>query len=281
MPVFTFSNPSPGLKLSMCALVGSAHRHDETWHQHPEEWVIDYSHEPGALCRTEFSKWRRRGDRMCHIYPPGRRYADCFENSVSISFVIFSGECEILRKLTANPDGFAQVYDPEAIIGTLLTEIFHTASTAGESGYWQSSSKLLLLLDELSRLEPDPQSSCYTFTSHTRSSPPLGTIVLDYLKRNYFRHITVDALARHFSMSRSVLMHRFREETGESLIGALTRIRIEQSLPELLHGELLKNVAAHAGFGSEYYYSRIFAQRMGMPPSEWRRQASRRARGES
>ena len=91
MHIFTFSEPGPGLTLKMCAQIDIVPRRGERWYQFPDEWVIDYSRVCCGSFRTEFSQWRQRDERICHIYPPGRRYAEYAEKRGIGRFVTFSG----------------------------------------------------------------------------------------------------------------------------------------------------------------------------------------------
>ena len=47
------------------------------------------------------------------------------------------------------------------------------------------------------------------------------------------------------------------------------RIRVEQSLPMLQLGRPLKEIAQAVGFPNQFYYSRVFAQVMGLAPSRY------------
>jgi AraC-like DNA-binding protein len=84
------------------------------------------------------------------------------------------------------------------------------------------------------------------------------------------------ALARHLGMSESSLSHRFRAETGMTLVERLRWLRINEAKIRLREGKSVKSVAASLGFGNAFYFSRVFKEIVGIAPAEFTRDAARR-----
>ncbi|RKN43740.1 helix-turn-helix domain-containing protein [Streptomyces hoynatensis] len=82
---------------------------------------------------------------------------------------------------------------------------------------------------------------------------------------------TVESLAAHVALSPSRLAHLFAEQLGQSPMRALRDARLRHAA-QLLEatGLPVERVAAASGFASPYHFSRVFRQRYGLPPRDWR-----------
>lgn len=86
---------------------------------------------------------------------------------------------------------------------------------------------------------------------------------------------TINSLAVHAGMSRSVLSAHFKNKLGISPIAYLTRHRM-QLAKELLLKESstgIAQIAARVGYDSEASFNKAFKRDSGMPPAAWRAQA--------
>jgi AraC-like DNA-binding protein len=99
--------------------------------------------------------------------------------------------------------------------------------------------------------------------------------------RGHFAEIgSLGEVARHAGLSHDRLRHLFRERRGVSLVGFLTRVRLERAKALLAHSNLpLKLVAAQCGFRDAYYFSAVFRRAAGCPPGEYRRRVLSGSRG--
>ena len=90
---------------------------------------------------------------------------------------------------------------------------------------------------------------------------------------NHLSHdIGLDEVARHACLSPSRLGHLFREQTGVSIV----RWREDQRI--ILAKHLLQSttipvssVAGRVGYDDQLYFSRVFRKRVGVSPTEFRR----------
>lgn len=82
--------------------------------------------------------------------------------------------------------------------------------------------------------------------------------------------IRVEELARNVGLSASRLSHLFKENTGESIVEALNRMRIKQAALLLAHTDRNATEAAHdVGFQNYNHFTRQFRKYIGMTPSEF------------
>ncbi|MCB2113538.1 MAG: AraC family transcriptional regulator [Parvularculaceae bacterium] len=83
---------------------------------------------------------------------------------------------------------------------------------------------------------------------------------------------TVEGLARESGMSRSRFAERFRDLLGLSPMAYLSEWRLQKALAMLDGARIsVQEIAAESGYQSPAAFTRAFAGRFGVPPSEYRR----------
>jgi AraC-like DNA-binding protein len=105
--------------------------------------------------------------------------------------------------------------------------------------------------------------------------------VRDRIDRDYAQPLDVEALARGAHMSAGHLSREFRLAYGESPYGYLMTRRIERAMALLRGGDDLSvtEVCFAVGCSSLGTFSTRFTELVGMPPSVYRRQATRATAG--
>jgi AraC-like DNA-binding protein len=99
--------------------------------------------------------------------------------------------------------------------------------------------------------------------------------VRDRIDREYAQPLDVEALARGAHMSAGHLSRQFRLAYGESPYSYLMTRRIERAMALLRRGDLsVTEVCFEVGCSSLGTFSTRFTELVGMPPSEYRRQAA-------
>lgn len=94
---------------------------------------------------------------------------------------------------------------------------------------------------------------------------------MEYIDHNYSYPITVDDIASYIGISRSHLFRAFKQHTGTSPKEYLTNFRITQACHLLKHTELsIQSIANSVGFDNGLYFSKVFHQKKGIAPSQWR-----------
>ena len=95
--------------------------------------------------------------------------------------------------------------------------------------------------------------------------------VMEYVKANFAKKISLDDIARHVYLSRSYLSSIFKEETGQSLFSYINQVRIEKSKLYLLDNAVgLVDVAALCGFEDQSYFTKVFKKATGVSPKKYR-----------
>src|ERR1700709_1868799 len=104
--------------------------------------------------------------------------------------------------------------------------------------------------------------------------------VRDRIDREYAQPLDVEALARGVHMSAGHLSREFRLAYGEPPYGYLMTRRIERAMALLRRGDLsVTDVCFAVGCSSLGTFSTRFTELVGVPPSEYRRQAAGWAAG--
>jgi AraC-like DNA-binding protein len=238
---------------------------------HPDVWVLDYVLQDSGRFSVGGLPWQPRPANTAHLYPPGTLYSEsCDPGLCKSGFFLFKGESCVLRHLTDNPAGFAQIIDNNRQLLHLLRS-GTAAAVRGNRGYWQLYAifgKVMEFLEH--QLVPGSFPWQYELSADAAKKQSLASKVAGFLVENYRRHLTLDEIAAKFHCSKSTLVHQFRHEFGESVFEMLMRIRVEQSIPLLISGNTLKEIAEATGFASEFYYSRVFSKVMGISPGHYR-----------
>ncbi|MDO7907600.1 helix-turn-helix domain-containing protein [Paenibacillus sp. JX-17] len=94
-----------------------------------------------------------------------------------------------------------------------------------------------------------------------------------YMRAHAGEKINQADVAAHIHMSRSYFSQCFARLTGQPFGEALRELRIERAKRLLLHSEApVYEIAFSAGFEDDKYFSRVFRERVGMLPTEFRAQ---------
>jgi AraC-like DNA-binding protein len=104
--------------------------------------------------------------------------------------------------------------------------------------------------------------------------------VRDRIDREYAQPLDVEALARGAHMSAGHLSRQFRRAYGESPYAYLMTRRIERAMALLRQGDLsVTEVCFEVGCASPGTFSTRFTELVGVPPSAYRRDATRATAG--
>lgn len=127
--------------------------------------------------------------------------------------------------------------------------------------------ELIKQLVRLSLLELSGQESAVTQRAALRDR--IRAYVQNHLRDPA---LSVDGIARALNCSRRHLYNAFAGE-GESIAGYIQRLRLEACIRELQAGAQARpitDIALSWGFGNPSHFSRVFRDRTGMSPSEFR-----------
>jgi AraC-like DNA-binding protein len=92
--------------------------------------------------------------------------------------------------------------------------------------------------------------------------------MMDYLRRNLAHHVTRLDLAREFHCSPEHVNYLFKKELGETPSRFINRERVLQAFKLMgTDGLNVQEAALQTGFSNQYYFSRVFRNFFGYPPS--------------
>ncbi len=98
--------------------------------------------------------------------------------------------------------------------------------------------------------------------------------VFSYIDEHFAEEITLEALARVSSMSKTYLCKCFKDMTGQTLFGYIEQIRIQYACYLLQTSRrLISEIAMEAGFSSISYFNSLFKKSCGVTPGQFRKGA--------
>lgn len=102
--------------------------------------------------------------------------------------------------------------------------------------------------------------------------PSIGESAKKYISENYDKKISIKDICRELGCSKSTLLSTFKKQYGITVGDFLTEYRLGEAKRLLEEGELSINEISHAtGFYDQSYFSKVFSQKCGAPPSEYRK----------
>ena len=99
--------------------------------------------------------------------------------------------------------------------------------------------------------------------------------ILNFLRQNLNKEITIDELANIFHFNKTYIMKRFKKEISITIFDYLNSLRIFNSLSMYNYDNYVSYIAYNNGFNSLEYYSEMFKKIMGVSPIIYRKYLSR------
>lgn len=88
---------------------------------------------------------------------------------------------------------------------------------------------------------------------------------VDIMEKNLSQKITLDYIANQLFISSSYLKKVFKEQTGESIMSYLSKLRIDEAKRLIQESYLnFTQIAEIVGYGNIYYFSKVFKKETGM-----------------
>ncbi len=96
--------------------------------------------------------------------------------------------------------------------------------------------------------------------------------LLDYMEKHYQEDISLEALSTHIAVSESVCLRSFKRLLGTSPIQYVKQLRLEKAAEQLRSsGKSAKDIALNCGFNDVSYFTKIFREKYGQTPREYRK----------
>lgn len=104
------------------------------------------------------------------------------------------------------------------------------------------------------------------------NSKPIIILITNYMESHYYENdLTLDSIAKKFSISSSYLTKLLKQEVGISFIDFLTNTRIKKAIFLMKDPSIkLYEVAELIGYSNQYYFSNVFKRVMKLSPQEYR-----------
>jgi len=97
--------------------------------------------------------------------------------------------------------------------------------------------------------------------------------ILEYIHKNYQKHISVQELAEKMYFSRDYLARYFRESTGLSITAMIQKVRVEHVCRMLSTTDMpITQIARSCGFEDMKFFYSVFKKHMGILPGDYRKQ---------
>lgn len=96
--------------------------------------------------------------------------------------------------------------------------------------------------------------------------------VTDYMMHNIHRALTVEEICTDLGISASSLKRLAQQTCGKSPLAYFADLKVEQAKWLILHSAMnMTQISEQLGFSSVHYFSRVFRQKTGQTPSEYRK----------
>ncbi len=130
---------------------------------------------------------------------------------------------------------------------------------------------LLLMVREMDEYKGCHQHGC-NFETYGKSYAVKR--IINYMNDNYEHKISLDQIAHNMYLSPVYVSKIFKEETGESPINYLIRIRLDKAkgILEQKGSGSVKNIANEVGYEDVYHFSKLFKKYYGVSPLNYRKQ---------
>lgn len=239
-------------------------------HSHPDEWQLLYVVSGTGRIRIG-DEWHDVYPRDLYLFSPGMLHdsedaPDACPAMWDFRFTCPT-RCTMSAFLSGVPSLFRQVQDP--LVLQLMQQLVDEFSARRENWLWLCGALAEALLLRIGRLAPE--HAVAAVPRRTGLHAELMAEIRRYIHLNFSERLTVEGLARQASMSPRRFAAVFREASGKPPMRYVTDIRVDRAAEMLLDGRwTVSEVAYRTGFGTGQYLSRVFAQRRGLPPSQYR-----------
>lgn len=113
----------------------------------------------------------------------------------------------------------------------------------------------------------------YTKTQNPDKYQQRQDIIMNYLHQHYAEDLTLEKLAREVFVTPTYLSRFFKQRLGINFLTCLNDIRLSHAAADLTSlTASLTTICYNNGFASYAAFSRLFRQRYGMQPAEYRQQ---------
>lgn len=190
------------------------------------------------------------------------RYTFCAAEPLTYGWVHFTGfyAGRLLAGLGIDTGRLYRFHTAEENVERWFNALFREFIQRGPGFDDACGAQLTLLLTALARCAEREEDTMRTLAS------------LRYLHCHYTEEISISSLAAMEHLSESRYRIVFRQYTGFSPNEYRIALRMQRACDLLLHtGDTLSEIAQSCGYSDTLYFLRIFKQKIGMTPGEYRK----------
>ncbi len=137
--------------------------------------------------------------------------------------------------------------------------------------------KMLVMVLKETYFKQHPQAA-NGFEFETYDKTTIVNTIVDYMDENYMHTISLDKISRNLYLSPVYISKIFKEETGESPINHLIKVRLAKAREILQQSSLsIKEVAKSVGYEDPYYFSKLFKKYYGTSPLKFKQNSEKNA----
>ena len=169
----------------------------------------------------------------------------------------------MLKKTAFSSDNPIAEYSEPDVIENNIKKLSELAPS------WNSKYLLEIsfLLEIFSKIEISKKNSYEKTDSQKRHMD----IAVNFIKRNYSEHITVETIAAHVGIDRKYLSKIFKNLLGISTQQYLLNKRMQEATILLTNSELsIKEIANSVGYYDALLFSKMFKKKYGLSPIGFR-----------
>ena len=103
------------------------------------------------------------------------------------------------------------------------------------------------------------------------AKPTVAELARQYIGENISKKFSISDICDELGTSKSTLLTSFKKSYGTTVNAYITDAKLEMAVKLLEDGEkTINEIAITVGFSDQSYFSKVFSQRYGIPPSEYR-----------
>lgn len=128
---------------------------------------------------------------------------------------------------------------------------------------------MVIVLRETRNYDINENHNSCTFESSEKSN--IVRTIISFMNENYMHDISLDKISKNMYLSPVYISKIFKEETGDSPINYLIKIRLEQA-SYMLNSDnsmSIKEISKKVGYSDAYYFSKLFKKYYGFSPKNW------------
>ena len=129
---------------------------------------------------------------------------------------------------------------------------------------------IVIILRETRTFQNNEKYNCCNFESSEKTN--IVETIIAFMNKNYMHDISLDKISRNMYLSPVYISKIFKEETGDSPINYLIKIRLDRASYMLKNERDLsvKEISKKVGYNDAYYFSKLFKKYYGNSPLKFK-----------